>query len=188
MPQSSIDIAQEELLTEAINYIEELVTSITETDCTTEAEATRISGLNTKIKVGQRISVNSNVFRNGRLSSRIIKYSYKLTKPYDVNFTLASSRQTGRLAALENMIADTTHEVHSVGQVQRAISRRQWHDTEEMMQMLDSIQKQMVVVGDENSAFVTSCQVDWNNDTKVLTISKGYIEHQSYKPDNGDGA
>lgn len=188
MPQSSIDIAQKELFTEAVNYIEELVTSITETDCTTEAEATRISGLNTKIKVGQRISVNSNVFRNGRLSSRIIKYSYKLTKPYDVNFTLASSRQTGRLAALENMIADTTHEVHSVGQVQHAISRRQWHDTEEMMSMLDSIQKQLVVVGDENNSFTTTCNVAYNDTNKELFISKGYLQHQSYTDNEWKGA
>ena len=188
MPQSSIDIAQKELLTEAINYIEELVTSITETDCTTEAEATRISGLNTKIKVGQRISVNSNVFRNGRLSSRIINFSYKLTKPYDISFTLASSRQTGRLATLQNLIADVTHEVHSVGQVQRAISRRQWHDTEEMMQMLDSIQKQMVVVGDENNSFTTTCVVDYNNNTQELYISFGYLQHQSYTDNEWKGA
>jgi hypothetical protein len=188
MPQSSIDIAQEELCVEAINYIEELATSITDTDCVSEPEAFRKGGYNQQIKVGQRITVTSDVFRNGKLASRVIKFSYKLTKPYDISFTLASSRQTGRLATLDNMIADVTQEVHATGQVQRAISRRQWHDTEEMMQMLDSIQKQMVVVGDENSAFVTSCQVDWNNDTKVLTISKGYIEHQSYKPNNGDGA
>ena len=188
MPQSSIDIAQKELLTEAINYIEELVTSITETDCTTEAEATRISGLNTKIKVGQRISVNSNVFRNGRLSSRIINFSYNLTKPYDISFTLASSRQTGRLATLQNLIADVTHEVHSVGQVQRAISRRQWHDTEEMMSMLDSIQKQMVVVGDENNSFTTTCNVAYNDTNKELFISKGYLQHQSYTDNEWKGA
>ena len=186
MPQSSIDIAQKELLTEAINYIEELVTSITETDCTTEAEATRISGLNTKIKVGQRISVNSNVFRNGRLSSRIINFSYKLTKPYDISFTLASSRQTGRLATLQNLIADVTHEVHSVGQVQRAISRRQWHDTEEMMSMLDSIQKQLVVVGDENNAFTTTCNVELTN--AKVKVSNGYIQHQSYTENEWKGA
>lgn len=186
MPQSSITIAQNELCVEAINYIEELVTSITETDCTTEAEATRISGLNTKIKVGQRISVNSNVFRNGRLSSRIIKYSYKLTTPYDVNFTLASSRQTGRLATLENMIADVTHEVHAVNQVQQAISRRQWHDTEEMMSMLDSIQKQMVVVGDENNAFGTTCLLKYN-DTKQLLVSEGYVLHQSFTDNDFNG-
>ncbi|MBO5729012.1 MAG: hypothetical protein J6R43_04135, partial [Paludibacteraceae bacterium] len=188
MPQSSIDIAQKELLTEAINYIEELVTSITETDCATEAEATRISGLNTKIKVGQRISVNSNVFRNGRLSSRIINFSYKLTKPYDISFTLASSRQTGRLVTLQNLIADVTHEVHSVGQVQRAISRRQWHDTEEMMSMLDSIQKQMVVVGDENNSFSTTCNVAYNDTNKELFISKGYLQHQSYTDNEWKGA
>lgn len=188
MPQSSIDIAQEELCVEAINYIEELATSITDTDCVSEPEAFRKGGYNQQIKVGQRITVESDVFRNGKLASRIIKFSYKLTKPYDVSFTLASSRQTGRLATLDNMIADVTKEVHATGQVQRAISRRQWHDTMEMMQMLDSIQKQMVVVGDENNAFVTSCQVKYNNETKLLTISKGYIEHQSYKPNNGDGA
>lgn len=188
MPEQSIEDAQVELLTKAINYVEELVTSITETDCVSEAEAFRIGGYNQQIKVGQRITVESDVFRNVKLASRVIKFSYKITKPYDVSFTLASSRQTGRLATLQNLIADVTHEVHASGQVQRAISRRQWHDTEEMMQMLDSIQKQMVVVGDENSAFVTSCQVEYNNETKLLTISKGYIEHQSYKPNNGEGA
>ena len=188
MPQSSIDIAQNELCVEAINYIEELATSIAETDCTTEAEATRMSGLNTKIKVGQRISVDSKVFRNGRLSSRIIKFSYKLTKPYEVSFTLASSRQTGRLATLENMIADVTHEVHATGQVQRAISRRQWHDTEEMMQMLDSIQKQLVVVGDENNAFVTSCNVEYSRRTRRLSVTKGYLQHQSYTDNAWKGA
>lgn len=188
MPQSSIDIAQKELCVEAINYIEELATSITDTDCVSEPEAFRKGGYNQQIKVGQRITVTSDVFRNSKFASRVIKFSYKLTKPYDVSFTLASSRQTGRLATLQNLIADVTEEVHASGQVQRAISRRQWHDTEEMMQMLDSIQKQMVVVGDENSAFVTSCQVEYNNETKLLTISKGYIEHQSYKPNNGDGA
>ena len=179
MPQSSIEIAQNELLTEAVKYIEELATSITETDCVSEPEAFRNGGYNQQIKVGQRISVISDVFRNGKLSSRVIKFSYKLTKPYDISFTLASARQTGRLQMLQNLIADVTHEVHSVGQVQRAISRRQWHDTEEMMQMLDSFQKQMVVVGDENNSFVTSCDVDYNNSTKILTVSRGYIQHQS---------
>lgn len=188
MPQSSIEIAQNELCVEAINYIEELATSITDTDCTTEAEATRMSGLNTKIKVGQRISVDSKVFRNGRLSSRIIKFSYKLTKPYEVSFTLASSRQTGRLATLENMISDVTHEVHATGQVQRAISRRQWHDTEEMMQMLDSIQKQLVVVGDKNNAFVTSCNVEYSRRTRRLSVTKGYLQHQSYTDNAWKGA
>ena len=188
MPKSAVDKARQELLAEAIKYIEEVYTSTTETDCVSEAEAFRKHGYSDQIKVGQRISVESGVFRNGKLSSRVIKYSYKLTKPYDVSFTLASSRQTGRLAKLENMIANATQEVHSVGQVQRAISRRQWHDTEEMMQMLDSIQKQMVVVGDKNSAFVTSCKVDWDNATKLLKVSAGYLEHQSYKPNNGDSA
>lgn len=188
MPKSAVEDAQRELLSEAIGYIEEIFTSTTETECISEAEAFRLNGYTDLIKVGQRIKVTSNVFRNGALNSRVIKFSYKLTKPYDVNFTLASSRQTGRLAKLENMIADATQEVHSVGQVQRAISRRQWHDTEEMMQMLDSIQKQMVVVGDEQNAFVTSCQVDWDNATKLLKVSAGYLEHQSYKPSNGDSA
>lgn len=188
MPQSSIEIAQNELCVEAIKHIEGLVATITDTNCVSEAEAFRVGGYNQQIKVGQRVSVDSNVFRNGRLLSRIINFSYKLTKPYDISFTLASARQTGRIRSLENKIADVTKEVHSTGQVQRAISRRQWHDTMEMMQMLDSIQKQMVVVGDENSAFVTSCQVKYNNETKLLTISKGYVEHQSYKPNNGDGA
>lgn len=178
MPKSSIDIAQNELCVEAINYIEELATSITDTDCVSEPEAFRLAGYDKKIKVGQRITVTSNVFRNGKLVSRVIKFSHKITKPYDISFTLASSRQTGRLATLENMIADVTHEVHSVGQVQRAISRRQWHDTEEMMQMLDSIQKQLVVVGDENNAFVTSSEISFINNR--LTISKGYIQHQVY--------
>lgn len=188
MPKSAVEDAQRELLSEAIGYIEEIFTSTTETECISEAEAFRLNGYTDLIKVGQRIKVTSNVFRNGKLSSRVIKYSYKLTKPYDISFTLASSRQTGRLAKLENMIADATQEVHSVGQVQRAISRRQWHDTEEMMQMLDSIQKQMVVVGDENNAFVTSCKVEWDNTTKMLKVSDGYLEHQSYKPNNGDSA
>lgn len=202
MPQSSITIAQNELCVEAINYIEELATSITETDCVSEPEAFLLAGYPSKpikdeneniigweqsIKVGQRISVNSNVFRNGRLSSRIIKYSYKLTTPYDVNFTLASSRQTGRLATLENMIADVTHKVHAVNQVQQAISRRQWHDTEEMMSMLDSIQKQMVVVGDENNAFGTTCSLEYDSDTKRLLVSEGYVLHQSFTDNDFNG-
>ena len=188
MPQSSIDIAQNELCVEAIKHIEELATSITETDCVSEPEAFLSKGHNQRIKVGQRITVASDVFRNGKLASRIIKFSYKLTKPYDISFTLASSRQTGRLATLENMIADVTHEVHATGQVQRAISRRQWHDTEEMMQMLDSIQKQLVVVGDENNAFVTTCDVNYDNSTKILTVSKGYLQHQSYTENEWKGA
>ena len=188
MPKSAVEDAQRELLSEAIKHIEEIFTSTTETECISEAEAFRLNGYTDLIKVGQRIKVTSDVFSNGALLSRVIKYSYKLTKPYDVNFTLASSRQVGRLAKLENMIADATQEVHSVGQVQRAISRRQWHDTEEMMQMLDSIQKQMVVVGDEQNAFVTSCQVDLDSATKLLKVSAGYLEHQTYKPSNGDGA
>ncbi len=188
MPTSAVTDAQQELKAEAIEYIREIVTSITETECVSEPEAFRKGGYNQQMKVGQRITVTSDVFRNGKLASRVIRFSHKLTKPYDVSFTLASSRQVGRLAKLENLVADATQEAHSVGQIQRSISRRQWHDTEEMMQMLDSIQKQMVVVGDEQNAFVTSCQVNWNNATKLLTISKGYVEHQSYKPNNGDTA
>lgn len=188
MPTSAVTDAQQELKAEAIEYIREIVTSITETECVSEPEAFRKGGYNQQMKVGQRITVTSDVFRNGKLASRVIRFSHKLTKPYDVSFTLASSRQVGRLAKLENLLADATQEAHSVGQIQRSISRRQWHDTEEMMQMLDSIQKQMVVVGDEQNAFVTSCQVNWNNATKLLTISKGYVEHQSYKPNNGDTA
>lgn len=202
MPQSSITIAQNELCVEAINYIEELATSITETDCVSEPEAFRLAGYPSKpikdeneniigweqsIKVGQRITVGSDVFRNGKLASRIIKFSYKLTKPYEVSFTLASSRQTGRLATLENMIADVTHEVHAVNQVQQAISRRQWHDTEEMMSMLDSIQKQMVVVGDENNAFGTTCSLKYNSDTKQLLVSEGYVLHQSFTDNDFNG-
>ena len=190
MPQSSVTQAQNELAVKALKYIEEVVTSITETDCVTEAETFREKGYADSglIKIGQRIMVTSDVFCNGALSSRIIKYSYKLTKPYDINFTLASSRQTGRLATLENMIADTTHEVHAFGQTQRAISRRQWHDTEEMMEMLDSIQKQLVVVGDENNAFAASCNFNYDNTTKVLSISRGYLQHQSFTTNSWKGA
>ncbi len=187
MPQSSITIAQNELCVEAINYIEELATSITETDCVSEPEAFRLAGYDKQIQVGQRITVGSDVFRNGKLASRIIKFSYKLTKPYDISFTLASSRQTGRLATLENMIADVTHEVHAVNQVQQAISRRQWHDTEEMMSMLDSIQKQMVVVGDENNAFGTTCSLRYYSDTKQLLVSEGYVLHQSFTDNDFNG-
>ena len=42
-------------------------------------ENENIIGWEQSIKVGQRITVTSDVFRNGKLASRIIKFSYKDT-------------------------------------------------------------------------------------------------------------
>ena len=188
MSNDSIVIAQQELVEETKKYITELLEQNSDITCQSDPEYFRISGASNYIKVGQSIRIQSNTLKGGIVDSRIIQYSYKLTNPYDVKFTVSRGRQQGRLAELENKVEDIKDTITTSTNFQKAISRRQWHDISEMLVMLDNIQKQLVVVGDENNNFTSNITISFDNATKILSVSSGYIQHGSYTENDWGGA
>lgn len=178
MPQEYITLAQEELAAKALEYINNVAVSVPETTC--ESDATYFMKHGVSIGVGQRIQVSSEHYNGGYIQSRVIGYSYNLTTPYNISFTLSSSRVTGRLATIESSISEQSSQIDGVHQDTRAISRRSWRDAKEMSEMLDSLIKEMVLVGVEENQFVTSCSYTIDNYLNKFQVTKGKLIHSVF--------
>lgn len=193
MPQSKIREAQAELLEDALNYIDENVETITGCKCKSDALYFAEHNLTPSIKLGRRIKIDSEVFANtifnaSSLTSRVKSYSYKLTKPYDVTFNLSEARSEGVLSSFENEITNIKIDAKQNTELARSISRRQWHDIEEMSSMIESIKTQMLVVGNEHGNFAMTSSIGYDNKTRTLSVSLGVLTHASYVEYGQNGA
>ena len=178
MPEAYITLAQEELAAEALEYINDVSVSVPETTC--ESDATYFQKYGISIDVGKRIQVSSEHYNGGYIQSRVINFSYNLTTPYNINFTLSSSKATGRLASIESSISEQSSSIDAIYQDTRSISRRSWRDAKEMSEMLDSLIKEMVMVGVEENQFVTSCSYAIINTDNKFQVSKGKLIHSVF--------
>lgn len=193
MPQSRIAIAQEELFEDAKKYIDEITETINDCKCKSDSVYFAEYGANIPIELGQKVKLTSEVFANqlfakATLSSRIVQYSYKLTKPYDISFNLSKARRSGLLETFENELTDIKGQHKQVEQLTRSISRRQWHDIEEIKGMVDTLQTQMLVVGNEHDNFVIDSQITYKDNLRQLKITNGELKHGSYVEYGDNGA
>ncbi|MDD3404980.1 MAG: hypothetical protein PHH23_01760 [Paludibacteraceae bacterium] len=178
MPQVYISLAQQELAEAALKYVEKLSQSVPETTC--DSEPTFFREHNVSLNVGSKVQLTCSHFREGILQSRVIQYSHPLNDIYNVSFTLSSGRVTGRLAAIENAISESVSAIDGVQQVTRSISRQSWHNAKEMSEMLDSLVKEMVLVGVEENQFVLTCGISLNNLINTFSFTKGKLVHTVY--------
>lgn len=178
MPDWAIAQAQLELEAEAIDYIEGVAQTYPDVKC--KSEPTFFKNRGVAIHIGRKIELLSDVFDGGTLQSRITSYNYKLTSPYDIDFTLASARATGRLAAIENSIVNQGMMINGVNQTTKAVSRRTWSDAQDLKSMLESLKNQFLLVGEADLDFVFTGNIEVNNETKILTIGAGTLVHNYY--------
>ncbi|MBO4550195.1 MAG: hypothetical protein J5733_05635, partial [Bacteroidaceae bacterium] len=128
---------------------------------------------------------NSTVF-----TSRVTEYSHSLTKPNDVQFTLASGTVAGTLASIQSAIGEQTSDIRGLEQKHVNLSMRGYHDANEMKDMLQSIVAEMMLVGNEKYQFAFSMGIECVNYAageagntrgikcfKHLAITVGVIKH-----------
>ena len=166
MPEGYVTKAEQRLAQAAYEKLLEYQASRPDVKCKSEPKF--FSGVN--MLLGKRFSVYSELFgevyyinddpnagidesRSAVFTSRVTAYSYSLTMPESVDFTLASGRVAGRLAAMESMISDTSSELRGLEQRHINLSKRGWHDAEELSQMLESLTTEMMLVGNARYQF-----------------------------------
>ena len=178
MPEEYVTLAQQELADAAQEYVDGLAATVPETTC--ESEPLYWQQYGVTVEIGSRVRVTSETFEAGKLESRVTSVSYSLTNPYSVQFTLASGRIVGKLSQMASAIAEQTAQIDGVKQTARAISRNSWQSSQEMSRMLDSLMKELVLVGSEEGQFVLSCGVTWDNALSTLSVTKGKLVHTVY--------
>lgn len=109
--------------------------------------------------------------------SRCIAYSYKLTKPHEVDFKLASAVVQGVISSMQSAIADMNIAAAGLEQKTINLSRRGWHDAAEVADMLDSMQAEMMLVGNQLHQFQFESAISIINKKDGVRISYGRLEH-----------
>lgn len=178
MPESYITAAKQELAQEAYVKLCEIRDTVPELNCQSEPSCFFKNGIN--IKIGTRISVESEILGKQPYVSRVISYSHSLTTPDTVSFKLCSSRIIGALAAINNAIADQTNSMNGLYQNSISLSRRGWRDAKELADMLESLAAEMLLVGNEKWQFAISCNITiLSSDGKFsgLQITAGMLQH-----------
>ena len=178
MPESYVTAAKQELAQEAYVKLCEVRDTMPELNCQSEPSYFVDNGVN--LKVGTRISVDSNLFGGKPYVSRVISYSHSLTTPDTVTFNLCSSRVLGALAAMNNAIADQTNSMDGLYQNSISLSRRGWRDAKELADMLESLAAEMLLVGNEKWQFAISCTISMKNSSgkfSGLQITAGMLQH-----------
>lgn len=177
MPQVYIDQARNELAQEAYTTLLDIQTTRPEVKCSTDPV-----NFNGFIGLGDVMRISSELFNSAdyEFVSRVIRYSYKLSKPREAEFSLASAVMQGTLSGMNDLIADVTHAAGGLEQRAINLSRRAWRDASEVAEMLDSITAEMMLVGNERYqfAFTSSIEcVDVSNKFSSLKIGNGTIQH-----------
>lgn len=179
MPEEYISLAQEELAAAAQEYVDGLAATVPETTC--ESEPLYWQRYGVTVEVGSRVRITGGTSDDGKvIDSRVTALSYSLTDPCSVQFSLSSGRATGRLAQMADTIAEQTAQIDGLRQTARAVSRNSWQSSQELSRMLDSLMKELVLVGSEEGQFVMSSGVTWDNSQSTLTVTKGKLVHTVY--------
>ncbi len=181
MPQGYINNAKQELAQKAYDKMLEIESTRPEVKCTADPNEFK----NIYLVLGQRVAVQSDIFGVSTYVSRVTSFSHSLTTPDNVTFKLASSRVVGKLAAVQQAIADQTNDIQGLEQRTTNISRRSWRDTSEMVTMLEALVSEMMLVGVQKYQFaftsgITCVDVVSGEYEAVfdhLHITAGTIEH-----------
>ncbi len=188
MPQVYIDYARQELAQAAYEKLLEYQETLPDMKCTSMARD--FHGIS--MSFGKRFNVHSEKigFRmvNGQRTpidfiSRVTAFSYKLTKPDDIQFTLSSAIARGVLSEMASAISTMTSVQGGLGQTTRNLSRRGWRDASEVAEKLDSITSEMMLVGNEKYQFAYTCGIDCvdANDNPTIGTSNAFAKlHISY--------
>ncbi len=181
MPSGYIANAKQELAQKAYDKMLEIEQSRPEVKCT--ADPNEFGDI--QLVLGQRISVQSDIFGTNAFVSRVTSFSHSLTTPNVVTFKLASSRVVGRIAEIQQAIADRTNDIKGLEQRTINISRRGWRDATEMADKLETLAAEMMLVGVEKYQFVFTSSI-YTNDTvegvytkkfQSLVITAGTLQH-----------
>lgn len=177
MPDVYVELAQQELAQKAYEELVKIQTTRPEVKCSSDP-----TNFNGQIALGGVVAIRSKLFNSdgNEFKSRIISYSYKLTKTTDVQFSLASAIMQGTLSTMNDLIADVTHATGGLDQRTINLSRRAWRDATEMAEMLDSLKAEMLLVGEEKFQFAFSSAIQCvheNNAFVGLEVSAGTMQH-----------
>ena len=177
MPDVYVELAQQELAQKAYEELVKIQTTRPEVKCSSDP-----TNFNGQMALGGVVAIRSELFNSegNEFKSRIISYSYKLTKTTDVQFSLASAIMQGTLSTMNDLIADVTHATGGLDQRTINLSRRAWRDATEMAEMLDSLKAEMLLVGEEKFQFAFSSAIQCvheNNAFVGLEVSAGTMQH-----------
>ncbi len=176
MPAEFISLAKQDLAQRAYEELLDLQNTRPEVKCTAEP----FTFMQHTVSFGAVMQVSSELFGDKPFVSRVIAYSYKLTSPSSVQFSLASAVMQGTLSEMNNAISDVTHTAGGLEQRAINLSRRGWRDANEVADMLDSITSEMMLVGNERYQFgftsASEC-VDSGNKFASLRIGYGSLQH-----------
>ena len=176
MPEVYVEQAKQELAQKVYDELVELQTTRPEVKCTTDP--VNFTG---EMALGNVYRVSSELFNSEHtFVSRVISYSYKLTKTNDIQFSLASAIMQGTLSSMNDLISDVTHATGGLEQRAINLSRRAWRDASEVAEMIDSITTEMMLVGSEKNQFAFTMGiecVDTSNKFSYLEVGYGSIQH-----------
>lgn len=176
MPEVYITAAEKELAQRVYSDLEEAVSKRPEVKCTTDP-----TSWDKEMALGYQFQVKSEKFNSeDTFVSRVISYSYKLTKPKEIQFNLASAIMQGTLSSMSDQIADVTHQAGGLEQRAINLSRRGWRDAAEMAEMVDSLAADMMLVGNEKYQFAFTAGIEIvnsNNQTTAIKIGEGTLQH-----------
>ena len=176
MPEVYITAAKQVLAQRAYDELVELQTKRPEVKCSADPVV-----FNEELQFGDIIKVKSELFNSeDEFVSRVIAYSYKLTIPNDMQFSLASAIMQGALSSLNDRIEDVTNVSLGLEQRSTNLSRRGWRDASEVAAMLDSITAEMMLVGNEKYqfSFTSGINVVVNNGTTIgINVGYGFLQH-----------
>ncbi len=176
MPDGYVTMAEQRLAQATYEKLQEYQASRPDVKCKADPEYF----MSQEVKIGKRFSVYSELFgtlqftdgstysinaqdthtladidRNNStvFTSRVTAFSHTLTKPDEVQFTLASGTVAGTLAAMQAAIGEQTSDIRGLEQKQINLSMRGWHDANEMKDMLQTLVAEMMLVGNEKYQF-----------------------------------
>jgi len=176
MPAEFVSLAKQDLAQRAYEELLDLQNTRPEVKCTSEP----FTFMQHTVSFGAIMQVSSELFGDEPFISRVIGYSYKLTSPSSVQFSLASAVMQGTLSEMNNAISDVTHTAGGLEQRAINLSRRGWRDANEVADMLDSITSEMMLVGNERYqfGFTSSIEcVDSGNKFASLRVGYGSLQH-----------
>lgn len=176
MPAEFVSLAKQDLAQRAYEELLDLQNTRPEVKCTAEP----FTFMQYTVAFGAVVQVSSELFGDKPFVSRVIAYSYKLTSPSNVQFSLASAVMQGTLSEMNNAISDVTHTTGGLEQRAINLSRRGWRDANEVANMIDSITAEMMLVGNERYqfGFTSSIEcVDSSNQFASLRIGYGSLQH-----------
>ncbi len=186
MPEAYITYAQEELAQKAYEKLIEYQDTVPDVKCTSDPDS--FGGKD--VYFGAQYTINSEKLgftlneQNRRVPvdfiSRVVAYSYKLTKVNEVSFTLSSALVRGVLSEMAAAITNVSYATEGLGQRSINLSRRGWRDASEVADMITSMNTEMMLVGNEKYQFQYTSEIlplHTNGVFTGLKVSYGQLQH-----------